>query len=133
MTRALFAAGLNWRVIENKWPNFVKAFAGFSPTKVAKMSQKDIGRLMKDRGIVRNERKVRATVHNAGQFLQVGKEFGSFRGYLDSFGRDEERLQTDLQARFRHLGPSSARVFLWLAGYKLTPNSDEKTWMATHH
>ena len=132
MTRALFAAGLNWKMIENKWPNFKKAFDGFSVLAVAKMSERDVGRLMKDGGIVRNERKVRSTVFNAGQFLLIKKESGSFRKYLESFGEDEDKLQETLQARFKHLGPSSARMFLWLAGYKLTPNKEERAWISSH-
>jgi DNA-3-methyladenine glycosylase I len=131
MSRAIFTAGLNWNMIEKKWPNFDKAFAGFSPGRVAKLSEKDVKKLMQDHGIVRNERKIRATVHNAGQFLTLEKEFGSFRKYLDSFG-GEERLQEDLQEKFQHLGPSTARMFLWSAGYKLKPNREEKKWIAGH-
>ncbi|MDA4124355.1 MAG: DNA-3-methyladenine glycosylase I [Thaumarchaeota archaeon] len=133
MTRAIFAAGLNWKMIENKWPRFTEAFGAFSPSKVASMTERDIARLMKDEGIVRNEKKIRATLHNAGEFVRVGKEFGSFKEYLQSFGRDEQKLQEDIQERFHHLGPSSARMFLWLVGHKLTPNAEEKAWMAGHH
>lgn len=85
---------------------------------------------MKDSGIVRNEKKIRATVHNAGEFARVGREFGSFKKYLQSFGKDEQKLQEDLQERFHHLGPSSARMFLWLAGHPPTPNKEEKAWLA---
>jgi 3-methyladenine DNA glycosylase Tag len=132
MTRALFAAGLNWKMIENKWPEFRRAFAGFSPPKVGKLGEKDVARLMKDAGIVRNEKKIRATVYNATEFEKLGNEFGSFKKYLVSFGKDEARLQKDLQERFHHLGPSSARMFLWSAGHPLTPNREEKAWMAGH-
>ncbi len=133
MTRALFAAGLNWRMIDNKWPNFKKSFSGFSLDEVSKFSEKDVGRLMKDVGIVRNEKKIRATVYNARQVGRLAGEFGSFRKYLDSFGKDEDRLQEDLRVRFHHLGASTARMFLWMVGYPLTPNKEEKTWMAGHH
>lgn len=132
MSRSLFTAGLNWNMIEKKWPNFEKAFIGFSPARVARLSEASVRTLMKDEGIVRNERKIRATVHNAGQFLKLEKEFGSFRKYLDSFGKDEERLQEDLQGKFQHMGASTARMFLWSAGYPLTPNREEKEWMSGH-
>ncbi len=132
MTKSLFTAGLNWRVIEKKWPSFHKAFADFSLGKVARFSEKNVRALMKDPGIVRNEKKIRATVHNAGEFVKLEKEFGSFRKYLDSFGKDEERLLVDLQDKFQHLGVSTARTFLWSVGYPLTPNREEKKWMAGH-
>ncbi len=131
MTKAVFTAGLSWKMVEKKWPNFTKAFSGFSLSKVKGFSEKNIGILLKDEAIVRNERKIRATVYNAGQFLQLGKEFDSFRGYLGSFGKDEERLQRDLQEKFQHLGSSTARMFLWSVGYPLTPNREEKKWMAS--
>jgi DNA-3-methyladenine glycosylase I len=132
MTRVLFTAGLNWSMIEKKWPQFRRAFADFALTKVARFSEKDVRGLMKDERIVRNERKIRATVHNAGEFLALAKEFGSFRNYLNSFAKDEKRLQIDLQQRFKHLGASTARMFLWSVGYPLTPTREEKAWMASH-
>jgi 3-methyladenine DNA glycosylase Tag len=129
MSKAIFSSGLNWKMIENKWPNFRSAFAGFAPETVAGIKEKKIRELMKDSGIVRNERKIRATVHNAQAVLAIRKEKGSFKRYLDSFGRDEQALQKDLQTRFQHLGPSSARIFLWGVGYPLTPNEEEKSWI----
>jgi DNA-3-methyladenine glycosylase I len=132
MTKCIFTAGLNWSVVEKKWPDFHKAFRGFALTKVAELSGAEMRALMNDRGIVRNEKKIGATVNNAAEFLRIQEEFGSFRNYLDSFKRDEKRLQSDLQERFQHLGPFTARMFLWTAGYQLTPTAEEKKWMEEH-
>jgi DNA-3-methyladenine glycosylase I len=104
MSRALFTAGLSWTMVEKKWPNFRKAFAAFSTEKVGKMTERDVKSLMGNEGIVRNERKIRATIHNAGQFTKLKKEFGSFKGYIASFGKDEGRFQEDLQEKFQHVG-----------------------------
>ena len=130
MTKSLFSAGLNWRVIDDKWPNFQRAFDRFSVPKVAKFSKKDVARLKEDAGIVRNEKKIAATIYNAGATAGASKEFGSFKKYLQSFGKDEDGLQSDLQRRFKHLGPSSARTFLWSVGYPLTPTAEEKKWIS---
>jgi len=132
LSKAIFTAGLNWTVVENKWPNFRKAFAGFSPAKVAKLSEKEIRALIKDPGIVRNERKIRATVLNARTILELGKEHGSIGKYIDTFGKQEVKLQEELQQRFEHLGPSTARTFLWMVGYPLTPTKEERMWMKGH-
>jgi 3-methyladenine DNA glycosylase Tag len=129
MTKALFQAGLNWQMIENKWPNFEKAFAGFSIPKVSKFGDKQITSLMNNEGIVRNEKKIRSTVYNAQQSLVVEKEFGSFKDYFKSFGKDHQKLMEDLQERFRHLGESSSRTFLWMSGVKLEPTEEEKQWI----
>jgi DNA-3-methyladenine glycosylase I len=132
MTKTLFSAGLNWKVVDNKWPSFRKVFSGFSPSKVSRFTDKNVRTLMKNPEIVRNEKKLKATVYNAGEFLKIHKDFGPFKGYLDSFGKNEERLLSDLQNKFQHIGPSSARTFLWSVGYQLTPNAEEKKWMAAH-
>jgi DNA-3-methyladenine glycosylase I len=131
MTTHLFSAGLNWKVVEGKKAGFDRAFSKFSPTKVAKFTESDVTRLMKDEGIVRNEKKIRATIHNANQFLEVKKEFGSFEEYLRHFGKDEEKVMKDLQMRFHHVGTSTARMFLWSVGYPLKPTPEEKKWMAS--
>jgi DNA-3-methyladenine glycosylase I len=130
MTKSIFTAGLKWEVVENKWPNFRKAFSDFAPAKVARISGAGVKALMGDPGIVRNERKIAATVNNAAEVLRLQKEFGSFPKYLASFGKDERRLQEDLQSRFKHLGPSTTRMFLWSTGHELTPNPEEKKWLA---
>ena len=132
MTRSLFTAGLNWKVIEKKWPNFQKAFAGFDIGKVARFGDKDTKRLMADEGIVRNEKKIQATVHNAGEFLKLEKEYGTFQKYLATFGKDEERMLEAVQERFQHVGASTARTFLWASGCELKPTKEEKKWMAGH-
>ncbi len=132
MTKSIFTAGLNWSVVDKKWPSFQRAFVQFAPGKIAKFTEKNVSALMNDTGIVRNERKIKATVHNAGEVLKLQKEHGSFAKYIGSFGKDEERLLSDLQEKFQHLGVSTARTFLWSVGYQLTPNSEEKKWMAGH-
>ncbi len=132
MSKAIFTAGLNWKMVDSKWENFHRAFAGFSPTKVVKLTERDVRSLMKDTGIVRNEKKIRATIYNAQAILALEKEYGSVKEYLGSFGKKEDALQKDLQARFKHMGPSTARMFLWSVGHPLTPNREERMWMKGH-
>jgi len=132
MSKAIFTAGLNWRMVENKWPAFQKAFSGFSPAKVAKLTEKDVKALMKNQGIVRNEKKIRATIENAKAMLAIEKEFGSVKKYIASFGRGEVKLQRELQERFSHVGPSTARMFLWMVNYPLTATKEERMWMKGH-
>src|SRR5580698_7855909 len=94
MTTHMFSAGLNWKVVESKKAGFEKAFSNFSPTEVARFSSRDVERLMNDAAIVRNEKKIQATIYNAARFLEVTKEYGSFKQYLDHFGKSEAKLQT---------------------------------------
>jgi len=132
MTRALMQAGLNWTMIEKKWPNFKKAFANFSIPKVSAFNEDKVKTLMKDASIVRNERKIRSVIANAQESKKIAKEFGSFRDYFDSFKGDQEGLIADLQKRFQHLGEASSRVFLYRAGEKLKPTREEQAWHDSH-
>jgi 3-methyladenine DNA glycosylase Tag len=129
MTKTIFNAGLNWKVVDQKWPNFRKAFNNFSPSQLSKLTEKEVKILMKNPGIVRNERKIRATISNAAEFMKLQEQHGTFKQYLLSFHGNESGLETDLQNRFQHLGPSTARMFLWSVKYPLTPNAEERKWM----
>jgi DNA-3-methyladenine glycosylase I len=59
-----FQAGLSWRTILYKRENFRKAFAGFDYRTVARFGKRDVARLLKDEGIVRNRQKIDAAVTN---------------------------------------------------------------------
>lgn len=75
-------AGLSWLTILKKRQNFRRAFDGFDYRKIAAYGPGDVERLMADEGIIRNRRKVEAAVKNAGVFLELQEEFGSFARYL---------------------------------------------------
>jgi DNA-3-methyladenine glycosylase I len=60
-----FQSGLSWATILRKRPAFRSAFADFDPDAVAAFDERDVERLMADAGIVRNRRKIDATVTNA--------------------------------------------------------------------
>ena len=78
-------AGLSWTTILKKRQNYRKAFDGFRPEKIARYGKRDVQRLLRDEGIVRNRLKITATIENAKMFLAVRKEFGTFDAYLWSF------------------------------------------------
>ena len=78
-------AGLSWSTILKRRKTYRKAFSNFDPCKVSKFSQKDVARLLKDEGIIRNKLKITSAINNANQFLKIQKEFGSFDKYVWSF------------------------------------------------
>jgi DNA-3-methyladenine glycosylase I len=118
MSRCVFQAGLSWRLIADKWPNFQRAFDDFDVRKVAGYGPDDIARLGQDAGIIRNKPKILATIGNAREFERVAAEAGSFQGWLD--GIDEannyDLVVKRLMARFMRVGPSTAHIFLWSVG-----------------
>ena len=121
MSRIIFQAGLNWSVIDKKWPTTKKAFANFSIEKVARFTNADVDRLMKDEGIVRNKGKINALIENAKQFQEICKQHGSFQKYLDSLDKSNNYAPAtkELSTRFKWLGPSSATLFLYTVGEKI--------------
>ena len=121
MTRVIFLAGLSWRMIDEKWPNFKKAFNNFSIAEVAKFDEEDIKRLMSDAGIVRNRAKIMAAVNNAKQIQNIKKEHGSFQSYLDRLDKSKNYALVikELGKKFSRLGPSSAHIFLYSVGEKI--------------
>jgi DNA-3-methyladenine glycosylase I len=81
----VFQAGLSWRTVLYKRENFRKAFAGFDYRKVARFGKRDVSRLLKDAGIIRNRLKIEAAIHNAQRFLDVRREYGTFARYMWSW------------------------------------------------
>jgi DNA-3-methyladenine glycosylase I len=71
-----FQSGLSWATILRKRPAFRAAFAGFDPDAVAAFDERDVERLMGDAGIVRNRRKVEATITNARATVGLRAEGG---------------------------------------------------------
>ena len=78
-------AGLSWSTILKKREGYRAAFAGFDAARIARFATRDVERLMRNEGIVRNRLKLEGTVKNARAFLAVQKEFGSFDRYVWSF------------------------------------------------
>ena len=79
-----FQAGLSWITILRKRPNFRRAFDGFDAKVIAAYQAKDVTRLMKDEGIVRNRAKIEATIDNAKAYARLGKRM-TLREFLSSF------------------------------------------------
>lgn len=71
-----FQAGLSWRTILEKRAAFRAAFYDFDVDRVAQMTEVDVERLMQDVGIVRNRRKIEATIHNAAATIALREDGG---------------------------------------------------------
>src|SRR5438105_15447363 len=121
MSRVIFVAGLNWKVVDNKWPAIKKAFAGFDVNKVAAFSETQIEELMFNKDIIRNFAKLKGTVANAKQFQQISKDYGSFSKYLEALRKEggEDALRSQIAKRFAFLGDGTTVMFLYGVGEDL--------------
>lgn len=78
-------SGLSWYLILRKRENFRRAFSHFNPRNIAVYTKDKIEELLHNKGIIRNRRKIEATVTNAKAFLRIQKELGSFETFIWNF------------------------------------------------
>jgi len=111
-------AGLSWITILRKADNFRKAYRRFDIAKVAKFGEKDRARLLADAGIIRNRLKVNAAIVNAQKILELKKEFGSFKGWLDAHHpRQKDEWVRLFKKTFVFTGGEIVNEFLVSTGY----------------
>jgi DNA-3-methyladenine glycosylase I len=103
LCRAVFQAGISWRVVSARWVAIKAAFEGFDPAKVAALSPAAIADIEGDARVIRNNAKIEATVKNASELLDILRANGSVAGYLASFP-DARAAAADLHRRFKFLG-----------------------------
>lgn len=78
-------AGLSWMTILKRRKNYRNAFDNFDPNKVAVYDEKDIERLLKDNGIIRNRLKIKSAINNARMTLKIQQEYGSLDKFMWQF------------------------------------------------
>src|SRR5512139_1706619 len=118
MAKAVFSSGFSWDVVEQKWPGFETAFDRFDPKTVAAYGAKDIGRLMKDTGIVRNGPKIKAVIANARFVRDIADQHGSSAAFLKGWPpSDQIGLMEYLKKYGSRLGGATAMYFLRFNGW----------------
>jgi 3-methyladenine DNA glycosylase Tag len=115
-------------VVDAKWPGTRQALYDFDPQRLADVTPDDVDRLAQDTRLVRNRRKIEATVANAQTMLDLDREYSGFKRYLTSFG-SFDAVSADLVKRFKYLGGTGAYYFLHVVGEPVPPHEE---WMAAH-
>lgn len=129
-------AGLSWLTVLRKREGYRRAFLGFDPDRVARMTDAELSALRGDPAIVRNRLKIESARSNARALLQVRQAFGGFDRYLWGFVGGEpvinhwrslsevpattplsDRLSGDLRRRgFRFVGSTICYAYLQAVG-----------------
>ena len=126
MTKCVFNAGFNWKVIAAKWDGFEAAFEGFDPGKLAFFGDEMMDQLVADPRIVRNGQKIKASLENARFVAEVEGKEGGFGKFLATWPADEQAgLMDVLNKRGSRLGGATAQYFLRFAGWD--------AWIASGH
>jgi len=87
-----FQSGLSWRTILAKRENFRAAFHDFDFDKIARFTARDVGRLLKDEGIVRHRGKIEAVINNARQARALVKREGSLAAFVWRYEPNAKQL-----------------------------------------
>lgn len=130
-----FQSGLSWITILKRREGFRAAFADFDPHVIAGFGVKDRDRLMNDRGIIRNNAKIDATIHNAAIVADmIDREPGALDDLiwthapsthrrptgphdLPAITAESEALAKALKKRgFRFVGPTTAYAHMQAVG-----------------
>jgi 3-methyladenine DNA glycosylase Tag len=115
-------------VVEAKWDGFREAFAAFDPATVAAFTGDDIDLLAEDTRIIRNRRKIEATITNAETMLGLDGGPGGFTAWLRSHA-DFDATVAALRGEFRFLGDTGTYFFLYVVGERVPPHEE---WMKAH-
>lgn len=91
----LFQAGLSFECVLNKREYFKEAYDNFDVNKVSLYDENKINELMNNKNIIRNKRKIEASINNAKIFNNIKDEYGSFYNYLKTFTNDKVIYEND--------------------------------------
>jgi len=127
-----FQSGLSWRTILAKRENFRAAFHGFNFDEVARFTESNIERLLKNEGIVRHRGKIEAVVNNARRARELVEQEGSLAAYVWRYEPAVEdlaepqtastsaasiALSRDLRKRgWKFVGPTTVYAFMQAMG-----------------
>ena len=89
-----FQAGLSWECVLNKREAFKKAFDNYNYKKIKDYNEEKQKELMNNKNIIRNKRKISATIKNAKIFMEIQKEYNSFSNYLWHFTNNKIIYET---------------------------------------
>ena len=117
MTKCVFQAGFNWKVVNSMWPGFEEAFHGFDTAHCAMLTDEDFERLVSDKRIVRYGAKIKAVQHNAYFINQLARESGSAGAAFANWPPDDySGLLAMLKKRGARLGGNTGQYFLRFMG-----------------
>lgn len=127
LTRAVFNAGLSWRVVQARWPAIAEALAGFDPVVLAGYDEHDVDQLVTDDRIIRSRGKLDAVCVNARTFLDVTDRPDGFAGWLATFD-EYDAQERALRRAFKYIGEFGAYWSLYTLRFAVP---DYRDWMAS--
>jgi DNA-3-methyladenine glycosylase I len=110
-------AGLSWDIILKREDEFRIAFDQYNFERIAHYSEADVARLMNNKGIIRNRKKIEAVIHNANQVIALRKEYGTFFAWIESIEtKNTEEWVKLFKKNFKFVGTEIVKEFLFSIG-----------------
>jgi len=116
MVAVVFYSGMRAAAVSDRIDTIRKHFPSYSV--VAKYGEEEILAILADPEMLKNERKIRACVHNAKKFVEIVNKPGLFAQYLGET-HDVEVLRKKLMKNFKFLGKITSFHYLMDIGYNL--------------
>lgn len=133
MAQEIFQCGLSWRIVLVKTPALKEAFFDFDVDRVARFGKRDVDRLMKNENIIRNRRKIEATVHNARVFRDLAEAHGTYCKWFNRLPArtvsEQAALYPLFKSTFKFMGPETTKCYLMGAG-KIPQAHEPACWLA---
>ena len=117
LIKTIFSGGFNSTIVSEKWSNIRKVFDDFDIIKIADYDEEKINQIISTPSIIKNERKIGATVSNAKKITEIQAKYGSFANYLESFA-NPLLLANDLTEEFEFIGRETVWDFLKSVGFE---------------
>lgn len=112
-TKAIFCAGFNWRVVENKWNGFEEAFEGFDLGRWVLSTDDDLSALASDTRVIRNGAKLASVARNARFFADLSRQNGGVGRFIAAWPiTDQVGLTAALERGGDRLGGNTVLFFL---------------------
>lgn len=117
MSKCIFQAGFNWKVVEHKWPDIEEVFDGFDIGRMGFMTDEEIGDHLSNARIIRHGKKIAAIRDNARFLGELAREKGTAaRVFAEWPVEDYIGLLAMLKKRATRMGGNSAMYFLRFMG-----------------
>jgi len=117
MTHCIFQAGIRWKVVDDKWPEFETVFKQFNPKILEFLSAENLESLAKDKRIIRSMQKIVTVPKNAQWINEIAIEHGSFAKFISQWDNANAiELFKLLKKRGARLGGNTGQRVLRLMG-----------------
>ena len=118
ISKIIFVAGFRYSIVEERWPLIKMAFYNFNINKLSKFDEKQINKIMKAKGMIKNRGKIEAIIENAKKCKVIQKEHGSVLKWIDSLKKDYKKnplFSASLEESFRRFDRIGKVTSGWLA------------------